>query len=846
MFGLRAFLCNMKLYAIVLGCAVAASMASPVDAVTPSNGEFSQCALWGETLTGSGDASQRPRILVAEEDVADAITRGRSWRGSVFQIGPRTYSHGIEFNANKRLKVILDRPAARFISDVGLENNDSTRDGARTGLGTVVFHVSVGGREVASTPVMRLTNAPVTLNVPLNGAKEFEIGVSDGGDGRGFDQALWGEALVELQDGKKMRLQDLPIGDVQDSNPARVSFVYDGKPGAALLTNWSRTVRDVGQTATSRTRDVEYRDPATGLQLTITVTDYTDFPAMEWVAHFTNTGAKDTPILESIRAVDAMLPIAASGQATLHWAKGGVASFDDFAPQTEGLRPDKPFVLSMADEGRSSGSILPFFNLEGAGGGVILGLGWSGCWESSFQWTGRDAVRVTAGMPVTHLILHPGEAIRTPRMLALFYEGDQWRGQNLLRQHILAHHRPQKDGKPLMPPITAGNWGGTLGSVHAQNIQDYISHKIPMEYYWIDAGWYGPSIEMRTEEWGSTVGNWNLRTNIYPQGFKALSDVLKKDGRELMVWFEPERVGKDTPWARDHKDWLMDVGHGQYLMNLGIPEARQFVTDFVNKSIREFGLGCYRQDYNIEPGIYWRKADEAAPNRKGIAEIRYIEGLYAFWDEVLARNPHVIIDNCASGGRRIDLETIGRATPFWRTDGPRDPIAHQCHTYGLMAWVPLSATSQDREGDDYEFRSSMCSSLCINWNHSGDGPMGPYPKDFPFDWARRTLEQYVGYRDYYLGDYHPLTSYTQAADQWMAYQLSQPDEGLIVVLRRPQSPFEAARFPLTDLDATAQYVVTNLDTGVQNRASGRELMEKGLAVVVNSKPGSALLQYKKQ
>ena len=44
-----------------------------------------------------------------------------------------------------------------------------------------------------------------------------------------------------------------------------------------------------------------------------------------------------------------------------------------------------------------------------------------------------------------------------------------------------------------------------------------------------------------------------------------------------------------------------------------------------------------------------------------------------------------MIDNCASGGRRLDIETIGRATPFWRSDGPRDPIAHQCHTYGLLA-----------------------------------------------------------------------------------------------------------------------------------------------------------------
>ena len=108
---------------------------------------------------------------------------------------------------------------------------------------------------------------------------------------------------------------------------------------------------------------------------------------------------------------------------------------------------------------------------------------------------------------------------------------------------------------------------------------------------------------------------------------------------------------------------------------------------------------CPILTFNMDPLPYWQAAD--APNRQGMSEIRHIEGLYAFWDELLKRHPDLLIDNCASGGRRIDLETVGRSTPFWRTDGPRDPVAHQCHTYGLLSWVPLSSTGQDREGDTY-------------------------------------------------------------------------------------------------------------------------------------------------
>ena len=57
-------------------------------------------------------------------------------------------------------------------------------------------------------------------------------------------------------------------------------------------------------------------------------------------------------------------------------------------------------------------------------------------------------------MALTHLKLHPGEEIRTPKILMLFWQGERSRGQNLLRQFILAHHRPLSDGKPLQTPIT--------------------------------------------------------------------------------------------------------------------------------------------------------------------------------------------------------------------------------------------------------------------------------------------------------------------------------------------------------------------------------------------------------
>jgi alpha-galactosidase len=811
--------------------------AATASAVTPQPQEFATANAWFDRVFAKSDKPAPAVYLkILFEDVHDGISRGKSWRGTPFMLGEKVYTHGLAFNSIKHILVHLGRPAERFTADVGLENNDDTQRGAVQGTGSVTFQVLVGGKEVFSSPVMRLKDGALPVDVGLNGAEEFEIRVGDGGDGRSYDQALWAGAIIKLKDGSSVRLQDIPLPGAADANPFCFSFVYNGVASTSLLGKWPREVSEAAIDAEKGGRTISYRDPATGLAVRAEATMYRDFSAVEWLVRFTNTGKVDTPIIEDIQSLSAVVPVA--GPVTLHHSRGAVASFDDFQPEETVLGAGARLHLEPGG-GRSSSQEMPFFNIEGSTGGVIAMIGWTGEWAADFSVGTEGRVTMSAGMAHTHLLLHPGESIRSPRMLLLFYEGDRWRGQNLLRQFILAHHRPTVAGKPLVMPITCGTWGGTRAEVHLDDIRKIIEHDLPIDYYWIDAEWYGKS----GGPWYANVGNWNVRKDLYPDGFAPLSTALRKSGRELMLWFEPERVVKDTPWYRDHHDWLLDTGGDSSLLNLGNPEARKFLTDFISSKIDEFGLGCYRQDFNIDPLDFWRKND--TPNRQGMTEIRYIEGLYAFWDDLLARHPGLIIDNCASGGRRLDLETIGRATPFWRTDGPRDPVAHQCQSYGLFQWLPLNAASEDRVGDDYDFRSGMSAGLCLNWWVSGDGPAAFIPPDFPFARAKQTLEQYLSFRQFFYGDYYPLTEYSQSRNVWMAYQLDRPDlhQGLVVALRRPDSPYVAARLLLEGLDETEQYEIKNLDTGEKSDCAGAALLRQGLELQIRSAPGSILLRY---
>jgi alpha-galactosidase len=402
-----------------------------------------------------------------------------------------------------------------------------------------------------------------------------------------------------------------------------------------------------------------------------------------------------------------------------------------------------------------------------------------------------------------------------------------------------------------------------------ENINAIVAHDLPVEFYWIDAEWFGGGA------WWLNPGDWRVKQDLYPAGFRPISDALHQSGRKLLLWFEPERVCEGTPWFKEHLLWLLEVPperrvynwgdkrtfpdwvtsesrrnqivDGDRLFNLAIPEARQFLTDFISARITEFGLDCYRHDANIAPLEFWRAAD--TPDRQGITEIRWVEGLYAFWDELLRRHPGLLIDNCASGGRRIDLETLSRSTPFWRTDFPGDLGGKQCHTYGLSFWVPLNSTGAVTPGrdSDYAWRSTISSTVTFGLFGNLDAAQAnPPPADFPFAKAKATLAQYRRLQPYFLGDYYPLTPYTKAADAWLGWQFHRADlgGGLVQAFRRPESLPESARLKLRGLDPRSRYVVTDVDDAKPYELSGRELMVKGLLLTLPEKPSARIVTYR--
>lgn len=630
------------------------------------------------------------------------------------------------------------------------------------------------------------------------------------------------------------------------------SFRYGGVSSVSLLPTWKKE-ESTSRLDKNRVQHVAtWTDPATGLQIRCETVEYSDFPAVEWTVYLKNTGSENTPILEKIEGLDALFTCGESGEFVLNGILGDSCSERSFEPYRMPLTPKlvyksaPPKNSGKSTDGRKG---WPYYNLQYAGGGVIIAVGWPGQWETVFARNEGDTLRITAGQQLTHLYLKPGEEIRTPLIAILFWQGeDVVRSQNVWRRWYVAHVLPKENGKP-MPPKSNVQVGGSLEEVPM--LQAYIDAGIQPDFCWRDAGAGGPWVWYPDQDgpykggdsWLNT-GTWEIDKTKYPDGFRPFSDKIHEMGYEFCLWFEPERVGSPNSWlAKNHPEWLLPEGsHGKHL-DEGNPEAREWLINHIDGMIKSLRMDWYREDMNgVGPLVSWRKND--APDRQGITENFYVQGHLAFWDEIKRRNPGLKIDSCASGGRRNDLETMRRAVPLLRSDFQFPSMenvveGNQGHTYGLSFWLPWQGTGV-LYTDTYSVRSFIIPGfvMCTGEWWKSEDLKKPVIQGYS-EWKKAA--------PYMLGDYYPLTPYSIAHDKWIAWQFNRPEsnDGMIQAFRRGECSDDTITCPLSGLNPKSKYEIYNFDTKEKEIANGKELMERGLTIKIDTKPGSAVITYKK-
>lgn len=649
------------------------------------------------------------------------------------------------------------------------------------------------------------------------------------------------------------------------------SFTYQGEPAAVSPAGAVRC--EPGREAVTYTTHFAGPD---GLRIIQKAVYYPMFDALEWVLTLRNEGTENTGEIARLYDADLSLPIGEDEpsddpadpgrlRARIVNPTGSNWTRDEFYP-VETFLPEGTVKTWAPSGGRSSFGVAPYFAVSRGEAGCLCAVGWSGQWSASFARC-RGEIRMTTGVEDVAFYLYPGEEIRTTSTLLLPYAQGADEAHNRLRRLIKERFSPiGKPGRPAQPPLCFSTWGTVTTAEMTRQIHRMESLDIKPDVYWIDAAWFGSEPYRSEAHWFWQTGDFQVNPFYHPDGLEPVAAAAREAGMGLLLWLEGERANTDSPVAKEHPDWFLPSVNSapdwfpprpdlptpapaMLLLNLGCREAREYLTELAAGYIERLGLAVYRMDFALDPvEDYWRGNDQ--PGRRGLNEIRYITGLYDFCDALLERFPHLLLDNCAGGGRRLDMEMMKRAIPLWRSDYQCtpgcDPETAQTHTAGFSRWMPYSGTQGAADfTDTYAMRSAYSPSLVLS--AGGFGQPDKLPED-PAALAalRRRMEEYRRLRPYYAADFYPLSGRPALDDGgWEIQQFDRPEnrDGILVAFRRPQSPLETARLFLRGVQPERRYRLVSEDTGEMLQFTGQELLETGFAITLTQPRSSAIWRY---
>lgn len=231
-------------------------------------------------------------------------------------------------------------------------------------------------------------------------------------------------------------------------------------------------------------------------------------------------------------------------------------------------------------------------------------------------------------------------------------------------------------------PIIFNEWCTTWGKPTHDNMLKTADRLqgIPVEYMVIDAGWSKKEVEDNDPQ-GSN-GDWERDEEKFPKGFLALSREMKEKGYRLGIWMEFEVT---TLGAKVHSGIydsmhlyrngeIIQTGATRRFWDFRKPEVKEYLKEKVIRFLKENEFGYLKVDYNDSMGS---GCDGAESPGEGLRA--QMEAVHRFFELIRAELPDLVIENCSSGGHRLEpsMTTVTSMSSF--------SDAHECKEIPYIA-----------------------------------------------------------------------------------------------------------------------------------------------------------------
>ena len=177
------------------------------------------------------------------------------------------------------------------------------------------------------------------------------------------------------------------------------------------------------------------------------------------------------------------------------------------------------------------------------------------------------------------------------------------------------------------------------------------------ECYCMDAGWYADG------HWWDSVGEWQPSEIRFPNGIKKVFDRVRERGMIAGIWLEIEVMGINSPALKLFDDSCFFMRHGKrvidhsrYQLDFRSKTVRDYATSVIDRVVGEYGVGYIKFDYNIEIG----SGTEVGADSFGDGLLEHNRAYLGWIDSIKSKYPELIIENCSSGGMRMDYAMLSK------------------------------------------------------------------------------------------------------------------------------------------------------------------------------------------
>lgn len=532
----------------------------------------------------------------------------------------------------------------------------------------------------------------------------------------------------------------------------------------------------------------------------------------------------------------------------------------EFEPQRAALTEA---VTLESRAGRSAKGHLPWFALARDGRSILGGaVAWSGNWVVRLERSGAGFT-LSGGLHDWEFAaeLPAGGAITAPPFVVALAEGQTL--DAIATQYARVGRRHWYPHNPLADslPVEWNHWWSYEDkdldeAVFRRNVD--VAAELGMEVCALDAGWFGPSDE--ATHWYEQRGDWDMvNTRRFPAGLRALSDYVHERGMAFGIWCEIEAIGTQARLATERPELVATrAGAPLGYVCLGSEAGREWALATLDRIITAYRCDWVKLDFNLDPGAGCDRDDHGHGPGEGL--FAHYSGYYALLEAVRARHPHVVLENCSSGGLRIDLGIARQTHMAFLSDPDWPEHSLQCFwgaslmlaPDALLHWGYCEWSHAEHRMQHFNPRDPALAPHQIDYytrismlRRFGFSQRLP---DLPAWVAARYRDLIADYKDHvrrFVGgaDLIRLTGQPRrfgAGDRWAAFQYAMADgsEHLLAAFRLPGGAPERT-IALARLDPSRRYTLTWLGEGRVERRSGAELMADGLALALPEE-GSAM------